>query len=53
MREITALMRKTNELAKFNMLPKSLYANAWVEKDKIGKEDTNTYVEMIREEVGQ
>jgi len=37
MTEITALMQKTNELAKFSMLPKIFYANAWVEKDKMRK----------------
>ena len=35
--EIAALMRKSNELAKFSMLPKILYTNAWVEKDTIEK----------------
>jgi len=35
-------MQKASELAKFIMLPKIFYANAWVEKDKMIKDDTNT-----------
>ena len=35
--EIIVLMQQTNDLAKFSMLPKIFYANAWVEKDKMRK----------------